>query len=159
CRCQEFLQRFFRAWDDAPLAGSFAEHVAWLRRFAVDLGIQRSAEEMNSDRASLQRFWDELNQWCRLDVALTGERARERGPVGRMLAALAAQPVLPRSPRGPGRVRVLSAELARNLDVPYLFLMGLGERSFPDLSAPDPVFDEAERKSLKSAGLDLPALD
>jgi ATP-dependent helicase/DNAse subunit B len=159
CLCRDFLQRFFRTWDDAPVTGTLTKHVAWLRRFAAEVGIQRSAEESSADRAALQRFWDELDQWCRLDAALTGARPRERGPVGRMLASLAAQAVLPRSPRGPGRVRVLSAELARNLSVPYLFLMGLAERSFPDLSAPDPVFDEAERQSFKQAGLDLPALD
>jgi ATP-dependent helicase/DNAse subunit B len=158
-QCHAFLHRFFRAWDEAPLTGTLTEHVAWLRRFAADLGIQRTADQTEADRAAVQRFWAELEQWCRLDATLTGARPRERAPVGRMLMALATQAVLPRSPRGPGRVRVLSAELARNLDVPYLFLMGLGERSFPDLSAPEPVFDEGERQSFRDAGLDFPALD
>ncbi len=33
--------------------------------------------------------------------------------------------------REEGRVRVLSAEQVRNLDIPYLFLAGLSENSFP----------------------------
>jgi ATP-dependent helicase/DNAse subunit B len=46
--------------------------------------------------------------------------------------------------------------LARHLSVPYLFVMGLGERSFPRLVAPVPLFDEQERLAFKQAGLDFP---
>ena len=38
-RCLPFLQRFFRAWDEAPERASPGDHVAWLHRFADDLGI------------------------------------------------------------------------------------------------------------------------
>ena len=50
--------------------------------------------------------------------------------------ALAAEACLPRSPAGPGRVRVLSANQARHLDADHVFLLGLGERSFPRLTPP-----------------------
>jgi ATP-dependent helicase/DNAse subunit B len=41
------------------------------------------------------------------------------------------------------------------LEAPYLFVMGLGERSFPKLTVPEPFFDEQERQSFKQAGLDF----
>jgi ATP-dependent helicase/DNAse subunit B len=72
-----------------------------------------------------------------------------------LLGALAAEAGLARTPRGPGRVRVLSADLIRTLDVPYLYVMGLGERSFPRLGAPEPFFDDGERQSFRQAGIDF----
>ncbi|HJT77652.1 MAG TPA: PD-(D/E)XK nuclease family protein, partial [Gemmataceae bacterium] len=39
------------------------------------------------------------------------------------------------------------------------FLIGLGERSFPCLTAPEPIFDEQERQALRQAGLDFPCMD
>lgn len=154
CRCADFLRRFFRTWDGAPHRAPLVEHVAWLRRFAAELGIDQMA-----GGAAWSQFWDELDAWVRLEARITGGRPRERAQVGRMLSTLAAAAGQPRSPRGPGRVRILSAELACNIEVPYLFVMGLGERSFPDLSAPEPLFNEAERQSFREAGLDLPGVE
>src|SRR6185369_16113556 len=52
-------------------------------------------------------------------------------------------------------VRVLPAEQARHVDCAYLFLLGLGERSFPRLGGTDPLFDDAERQAFRAAGLDV----
>jgi ATP-dependent helicase/DNAse subunit B len=52
-------------------------------------------------------------------------------------------------------VRFLSAEVARGVTADHVFVLGLGERSFPRLAAAEPIFDEQERQSLKAAGLDL----
>jgi ATP-dependent helicase/DNAse subunit B len=155
-RCRAFLERFFRAWDEAPLHGTPAEHVAWLHRFAEDIGIPRVAAERPTDAAAWQRFLEELGHWLRLDrLAHPGRRPLARSDFQRRLITLAAEAGLGRTPRGPGRVRVLSAGLARTLEVPHLFVMGLGERSFPRLAAPEPLLDEQERQSFKQAGLDL----
>ena len=54
-----------------------------------------------------------------------------------------------------GRVRVLSAESVRGLRVPYLFLAGLGERSFPSPQREDRLYSEAEYQRLIDAGLPL----
>ena len=158
-KCQAFLQRFFQAWDAAPSRATLAEHTAWLRRFADDLGITRTAAEDAHDRAALQRLWDELERWVRMEAALReGGQVRERPQFLRLLSGLALGAGLARTPRGPGRVRILSAELARHLAVPHLFVMGLGERSFPRLSASEPLFDESERQAFKQAGLDFPCV-
>lgn len=57
-------------------------------------------------------------------------------------------------------VRVWSAEEAAGRDCDYLFLVGLGEGSWPDLSAPLPAFGDRRREELRRAGfvLSVPAL-
>ena len=42
-------------------------------------------------------------------------------------------------------MRVLSAEDAAGADADYLFVVGLGEGSFPDLSPPRSLLDDADR--------------
>ncbi|MFN4259648.1 MAG: PD-(D/E)XK nuclease family protein [Gemmataceae bacterium] len=158
-RCRPFLQRFFAAWDSAPARGDVLQFTVWLRRFADNLGLTSAAAEDDRDQRALRRLWDELEQWGRLEERLFGGRLRDLGQFARLLSILAAGVGLARTPRGVGRVRVLSAELAVTLDVPYLFVMGLGERGFPRLTAATPLFDESERLSLRQAGLrDLPCL-
>ena len=154
--CRPFLQHFFRGWDGAPASASLPAHTAWLRQFADDLGITRAAAASPRDALALRRLWDELDQWAGLDRRFQRrELPRDRAWFLRTLGAVAAESLLARTPRGPGRVRVLSAPLARGLESPYLFVMGLGERSFPRLAAPEFFFDEAERQALKQAGLDF----
>jgi ATP-dependent helicase/DNAse subunit B len=156
-KCRGFLTRFFHAWDGAPLRGTLAEHTAWLHRLADDLGLARVARAEERDAVALQRLWDELEQWVRIEQQLHGaNRLVERGAFHRLLGALTSEVGLARTPRGPGRVRVLSAPLVRGLKAPFVFVMGLGERSFPRLAAPELLFDEQQRQALKQAGLDFP---
>jgi ATP-dependent helicase/nuclease subunit B len=150
--CRPFLERFFQAWDHAPGLAALADHVRWLRNLIDDLGIARTAEEDVHDRAALARFWQEIDGWQRRSDATR----MERKAFHHRLNAVASAAGLPRSPHGPGRVRVLSAESARHLDVDHLFLMGLGERSFPRMSMPQALLDDRERQSLKHAGVELP---
>ncbi len=62
---------------------------------------------------------------------------------------------LPPPKREDGRVRVLSAEQVRNLDVPHLFLAGLTENSFPRQRGDDCLYGEGERQELNGFGLAL----
>jgi ATP-dependent helicase/DNAse subunit B len=154
--CRPFLRRFFAAWEDIPVRGTPSTFARALRQFAEDMGLVRAAR-YSRDTAALARLWQDLEQWIELERKLKGaDVSCDAGQFGRMLSALTAEAGLARTPRGPGRVRILSAPLARNLSVPYLFVMGLGERSFPRLSAPEPFFEEAERQSFRQAGLDFP---
>ena len=52
-----------------------------------------------------------------------------------------------------GRVRVLAAPSVRTLDVPYLFVAGLSEQSFPARQPEDAVLNEDQRKRLIRSGL------
>ena len=64
------------------------------------------------------------------------------------------QQLVPRQ-RDEGRVRVISAEQVRNLDVPHLFLAGLNEKSFPRFRNDDCLYGEGERRELNEHGLSL----
>jgi ATP-dependent helicase/nuclease subunit B len=158
-KCRPFLRHFFRSWDEAPGRATLTGHAAWLRRLVNDLGISRAAAQDARAAAALRRLWQELEQWDGIAQQLH-ERPRvlDRGQFYRILGALAAEAGLARTPRGPGRVRVLSAELARHLTCPHVFVVGLGERSFPRLTAAVPLFDEQERQAFKQAGLDFPCV-
>jgi ATP-dependent helicase/DNAse subunit B len=146
--CAPFMRRFFAAWDAAPETATAAEHLAWAKTFAEDVGIIDSSRDR--ERAALALLWDEAEEWARRHEAKMNRRTFHR-----RLAALAATAGLPRTEHGPGRVRVLSAPLARHVEAPVVFLMGLGERSFPRLTASQPLFDEQERAALAAAGIEL----
>jgi ATP-dependent helicase/DNAse subunit B len=153
-RCQAFLERFFRMWDRQPARADLAGHADWLRRFADDTGLACEAER--TDAAAWDRFWAELDGWAGQERHLHPRPpAYPRAAFHRLLGTLAAAVGVPRTSRGPGRVRVLPAEQARHLDCEYLFLLGLGERGFPDLAASEPLFDDAERQAFRQAGLEL----
>src|SRR5262249_48997897 len=151
---RSFLERVFQGWDGAAAQAPVAEHLAWLRRFAADLGLGAAGND-HAEAAAWDRLWEELEHWQSLDTLLHRGRPCPRKDVLRCLWTLTAEVGTARTPRGPGRVRVLSAELAQHLSVNYLFVLGLGERSFPQLTSPDLVLDEAERLALRRAGLGL----
>jgi ATP-dependent helicase/DNAse subunit B len=155
--CGPFLERFFRAWDDAPARARLGDHVAWLRRFADDLGVTRAAAEDVRDAEALDCLWRELDLWIEREETGRGKRvaALERRRFHARLASLAGEAGLARTAAGRGRVRVLAAPQARQLEADHVFLMGLGERGFPRLTPPPSLLDDPERQSLQQAGIDL----
>ena len=82
------LPRLGRCPRQAPLA----EHVAWLRRFAEDMGIGSAAGEEGRERAALARFWEEIDHWLRRERQHWRKPAPrlERRAFHRRLGALAA---------------------------------------------------------------------
>lgn len=54
-----------------------------------------------------------------------------------------------------GCVRIMDVEQARHLDVPYLFVVGLAESSFPLNRGDDCLFGEVERQEFARRGLPL----
>jgi ATP-dependent helicase/nuclease subunit B len=153
-RCLPFLERFFQAWDGMPEKAGLTAFADWLRTFAADLGLAREAEQ--TDSLAWARFWDEVDDWAVRQAQMHSRPpVHSRSEALHLIATLAASSGLPRSSRGPGRVRVLPAEQARHLDCDHLFLMGMGERSFPDMGGSGPLFDESERQAFRGAGLDV----
>src|SRR5581483_6762710 len=126
----------------------------WLKAFADDTGLSLAAKADPADAGGLGRFWRELDRWAKAEAGVRRPVRAER--FARVLGSLASVPCRGRSPRGAGRVRLLSAERAAGLDCDYLLLTGLGEGSWPDLSAPESLLDDAERERLRKAGFGLP---
>ncbi len=153
-RCRPFLERFFRAWDRLKPGGSAEAFAARLKAFADDIGLSLAAKADAADGAGLARFWQELDRWARGEGTARKPVRSER--FVRVLAAVASVACRGRTPREGGRVRILSADSAAGLDCDYLFLVGLGEGSWPDLSAPVSLLDDAERERLRRAGFALP---
>jgi ATP-dependent helicase/DNAse subunit B len=146
-RCRPFLERFFRMWDHIPRTATpvgFAER--W-RRLADDLGL--SAEP------GFAEFAAELARWVHTDwPAISSRKTVTKAAFTRMLATLAGFTNQPAVAVG-GKVRVLPAEDARGADCDHLFIIGLGEGSFPDLSPPPSRLDDAARRRLRAAGVPL----
>jgi ATP-dependent helicase/DNAse subunit B len=157
--CRPFFGRLFAAWNVLPPEGPLSAYGDCLARFAAEVGIERAAQANPLDSLALEHLWKAWKQWLALETRWPGAtKPREFSYVLRLLGVLARTAVPPRTARGPGRVRILSAPLVRDWTVPYLFVMGLGERSFPQLNAPEPFFNEAERQSFRQSGLNFSSM-
>ena len=152
-QCRPFLasllRRLGRRSGPAP-PGSSHRLAAPLRRRPGHRA--RRGRATNVTPPHCDRFWDELAAWEQLERRLHGEdRPIDRGPLPPAARVRwRSEAGLARTPRGPGRVRFLSAEIARGVPADHVFVLGLGERSFPRLTAAEPIFDEQERQSLQS---------
>jgi ATP-dependent helicase/nuclease subunit B len=152
-RCLPFLERFFQAWDRFKPSGSAEALAGWLRGLADDIGMSSASAIDPTDTAGLARFWRELDRWAKAEGSRKPVRADR---FARILGAVTATPCRVRSPRDPGRVRILPAGDAAGLDCDYLFLTGLSEGSWPDLSGPESLLDDTERERLRKTGFGLP---
>jgi RecB family exonuclease len=142
--CRPFIERFFGVWDGLPTTAEPAIFVSAIKSIAVDIGLEAAATECDRDRAALRAFWSAVDEW-------TGP-AMSRAVYLRRLTTVAASVEPPRSERSAGRIRIVPAEEARHLACDYLFVLGLGERSFPRLAPPTSLLDDADRQILRAAG-------
>ncbi len=154
-RCGPFLRRFFALWDGFPTTRRLGEHLDWLAVFLRRLGLDRTGSRDLRDRLALQRLNEELARWRERTEAGRRDAPFDATTFLRRLTALVGELGLARTPRGPGRVRLLSADLARALHAEHVFVLGLGEGSFPQATA-TPFFDETDRQTFRAAGLPFP---
>ncbi len=154
-KCHLFLKRFFASWDAAPELAPLEEHARWLSHWIADLGISAVATSQEHDQQAFERFWQEVDSWI-ARVQVGGRPTIDRKTFYRRLAALVADIGLPRTPCSPNAIRVLSAESARHLEAEHLFVMGLGERSFPVLSPAPGLIDDEDRQAFQAVGIHLP---
>jgi RecB family exonuclease len=153
--CRPFLERFFQAWDRLKISGSTDSVVARLQAFADDIGLTHTANIDPGDAAGLARFWLELHRWARTEQSGGSRKTLRHERFTRILSTIAAVPCRGRTPRHSGCVKLLSANACVGLDCDYLFLIELGEGSWPDLSAPISLLDDHERERLRNLGFDL----
>lgn len=156
--CREFFERFFATWEGMPSQAPLEDHIAWLRTFTINAGFAPGEHHTANDHKAWTKLWSELDAWQRRHLQMhrevpPEERKLERRTFLRQLSALTMEGGTARTSRSSGRVRILSAPLARHLNAGHVFIMGLGERSFPHLAVPSTLLDEQERHSLRQHGI------
>jgi len=126
------LARQFGLWTDAPAANGTGPDPAW------------------------NAFWDALRETEQLSQLLQRSPPQwNRQAVLDQMDQLLKYTSLPESSDETGCVRVLSAQSARHLHVPYLFAAGLSEKSFPPSDRDDRLYGDAEYQQLNAQGLTL----
>ena len=151
-RCRPFLTQFFQLWDNIPPTATSAAYADRLARLAADIGLSRNRVVDPLDAAGLTHFLGVMDDWARVSLpSAANEPVITKTAFDRMLDTIAA---FTRSPLATAtdRVRVLPAEDARGADCDHLFILDLGEGSFPKLAPLDSLLDDAERNRLRGKG-------
>ncbi len=150
------LSELADALDELPQHGTLAEFALAWQRLAQRLGIVSQMQ----GRAD-QRAWEQLHATVREIQQLAGwlgqdapqlDRNQARSTLADILAGLTPETTNEEA----GRVRILSAASVRHLRIPYLFVVGLSEKSFPKAEREDRLYGESEYRQLVEAGLPLP---
>jgi ATP-dependent helicase/DNAse subunit B len=143
--CRPFLERFFTSWDSMPATAEPAAFAGQLRGFAQDIGLMTAAQAIAEDEAALTTLLLAIERQ-------PGPAVSRAGLLG-LLNTVAGTEWLPRIEPSVGRIRVVPAEEARHLECDYLFVLGLGEGSFPRIGPPTSLLDDGDRSALRDAGL------
>lgn len=161
------LRKLAAALDELPGSATAAEWSSALTDLAGEVGLVRSMSEaragklrsqphrdLGDDFAAWRLFHDSLQASDLLADLLRESPARvERPALVDMLDEIAGSEVLPAARDEAGRVRVLGAITARSLSIPYLFVAGLTEKSFPAAESTSRFYGEAELQQLAKRGL------
>jgi len=155
------LSRLGKSLDRLPEVATLSEWIVAIEELANDLGWFSDVGLADGDAADRRGDWPIV--WQRIKEILSADRQLSRWLErpeesldltqlhARLIDVLRTEPV-PSSKSEVGRVRVLSAIGARNLSVPYLFVAGLTERSFP-LKRRTTIYSEHEYQRLAEANL------
>ncbi len=158
-RALALVRRIAQALDALPKRATLADWAVVLERFAHQIDLVPPARAGDTASAA------DRSAWGQLLAALAG-CARVESWIGRSeevslgdfchcLLDVAGCETLPSENDEEGRVRVLSAEAARGLSAPYVFLAGLSEKAFPPPTREDCMHGEAQTRRLVAAGLPL----
>ncbi|MBX3411719.1 MAG: PD-(D/E)XK nuclease family protein [Pirellulales bacterium] len=148
------LTRLAAVYDRLPARADLATWSAVLTELAQQTGLLHAASA--DDRIAWDELLAALERLAQLERHL-GEEAEtlSRHEFYQLLADVARW----HRPQGrrdeSGCVRVVSAPAARALSIPYLFLAGLTERSFPAALREDRFYTEHEYQAFREAGLPL----
>ena len=151
------LQGLADALDQLPRFDTLAAYALAWTQLADHVGILRSMQG-GADQAAWKQLHETLRESRQLAAWLGQDAPRlDRKQAREALLDILGSQTLGVANEEPGRVRVLSAASARHLRIPYLFLAGLSEKSFPAADREDGVYSEAEHQRLIEAGLPLPS--
>ena len=157
------LPQWADAWEElARQTGLFRVQGSGLRVQGSGFGVQDSTSSLIPDLSSDTIAWRRLRTALLAADTLAVWRNRRPDVLDRKQAIQTLGDIL-RSERLPadadesGKVRVLGAASVRSLRVPFLFLAGLSERTFPPPDREDRLYSEAEYLELIEKGLPLVA--
>lgn len=143
--CLPFARQFFALWSEVPKTAPASAWVDRLMRLARELGLA-------DHQANLSRFWQTLRHAAaRFSPKLSSRKNLSRAAFSRWLTQLVTTTREP-LPDPAGRVRLRTPEEAVNLACDSLYVMNLGEGSFPQESQPPGFWTDAERESHANNG-------
>jgi ATP-dependent helicase/nuclease subunit B len=150
------LKRLSEVLGEFDRPRTLPQWIGALDDLAKELGVFRGAEgrERNPDRVA----WDRLKEVLAAQHQLEGWLGLEARslPLAELITgledALGVETLAPEHD-DVGRVRVLAAHAARGLDVPYLFVGGLAEQSFPQPVHEERIYSDIELRQFREAGL------
>jgi ATP-dependent helicase/nuclease subunit B len=160
----DVLAALAAAFDHLPQQATLPDWANAWDALARDTGILRDLD-WDTDNDANVRQSDALAWKMLLSILSSGDQLagwlKQRPPelsrneAFRTLLDILGSERLPASGDETGRVRVLSASSIRSLHVPYLFLAGLSEKSFPPPDREDRLYSEAEYARLVEQNLPL----
>lgn len=164
------LRRLAEAFTALPSRASSGGWAAALEELANETGLWRSLHEveehrlvlndlgsLSADRAAWAKFRKSLASGD--ELAWLGSRASaelDRAQLLDLVNDVIRTEQLPGDHDEVGRIRVLSATTARSISVPYLYILGLNENSFPAGEPQGRLYAESDYQQLSRVGLPLP---
>ena len=145
--CRPFLERFFKPGMACQRDARPSEFANSVREFARGIGLLSQAELHEADAAAIRTLLSLLESEGGESMSWTAFRAT--------ITVLALTECLSPGNSTAGRIRVVAPDDARHLACDYLFILGLGENSFPKLGPAPSLLDDADRIALREAGLAL----
>lgn len=157
------MQRLSDVLAPATRDHSWQEWSDWIITLLAELRISPAYDEAAERGTPDQETW---RGWQAFVSALeritrTLDAVGEQQPpltLGQFLGELqelVSEISLPALESERGKVRIVEVSQVRNLDLPYLFLLGLTEESFPARSGENCLYGEQERKELSEQGVGL----
>ena len=183
----KILKRLAAAFDELPVKTTLARWAKAWEKLAGQTGLLKNISQNNMVQGSGFRVqgsgsrlqptdsfddvfscaqdniaWDRLISALLASEMLDGWRNRRADEMDRKGAFHALEDILgsermPAADDQSGRVRMLGAASVRSLQVPFLFLAGLSEKTFPAAEREDRIYSEAEYLELIEKGLPLVA--
>lgn len=162
-RAHPLVQRMARVLDELPREATLETWRDAMTQLAVATGLLNDRSQPKTPEggsSSDRQVWDTLLAALAAHEHLggwLGERPRTYSLqefYDHLSEILRVEP-LGGTRDDTGCVRLLSAEQARNLSAPYVFLAGLSEKAFPPSAREDCVLGEADTSQFIRAGLPL----
>lgn len=158
------LRQLSEALDELPKSATPTEWICAFDKLRARLGVSllSSADEETDAQNPRSAWYEDRLAWQSIahSFAAVGELAATlddapqltRAEASRLLIDVAARESLPRPYDDVGRVRVLAAATARNVEAKHLFLAGMSEQSFPSPENVGRLYTESDYQCFQNVG-------